>query len=346
MPVLHQQKAETMSTEPLFLPEPSWLAPIFAAADAALAENPPAHPPSPERQAALMLLDGPLHLVNANRFRSTRDFLVQRLTRAIESMEETTVTQGAVLWKLYNHGFVLRTPTVTVGLDLVRGWRFTENRDEYYGLAPEWVERLVAQVDLLTITHNHGDHHDKLVRDFALQQGIPLVMEASIFVDLPEQPLVHRPVHSPVPGQPAVLSLQTGQGDTMQLFVYPGHQGASVPNNVYLLRTPEGFTVMHTGDQSEDLDWAWLDTVGLHHRVDLLLPNCWTTDMTRMVAGVRPRWTVFGHEVEMAHTPDHRESYWRSFQLFRDQETPRNLVLGWGEEVILDSTSYPLHNNA
>lgn len=33
------------------------------------------------------------------------------------------------------------------------------------------------------------------------------------------------------------------------------------------------------------------------------------------------------------HSPDHRESYWRSFQLFRDLAAPRNLVLGWGETV-------------
>ena len=163
-----------------------------------------------------------------------------------------------------------------------------------------------------------------------------MVIEAAIFADLPANPLVYRPTHSPASVQPTNLSIQTGKGATVQLFVYPGHQGASVPNNVYLIRTPDDFTVMHTGDQSEDLDWAWLDTIGLHQRVDLLLPNCWTTDMARLVAGVRPRWTVFGHEVEMAHTPDHRESYWRSFQLFRDQAEPRNLVLGWGEQFTFE----------
>lgn len=325
-----------MNVEPPFLPEPSWVRPIFDAAALALAENPPAHPPSPERQAALMLLDGPLHLVDANRFRSTCDFLVNRVTRAIEAMEQTTVTRGAVLWKLYNHGFVLRTPTVTLGMDLVRGWRLAEDGEEYYGLSPAWVERLVAQVDLVTITHNHDDHYDKLVRDCALQRGIPIVLEAAIFPDLPAQPMVDRPCHSPTSVQPASLSIPTGKGQPLYLSVYPGHQGERVPNNVYLIRAPDGFTVMHTGDQSEDLDWAWLDTVGLHQRVDLLLPNCWTTDMARMVAGVRPRWTVFGHEVEMAHTPDHRESYWRSFQLFRDQVEPRNLVLGWGEQIALE----------
>ena len=326
-----------MQQAPLFLPEPDWVAPLFDAADAALRQNPPAHPPTQERQAALMMLDGPLHLVDAGRFRSTRDFLVKRLVRAIESIEQTTVTHGARLWKLYNHGFVLRTPTVTVGMDLVRGWRFTEAKDEYYGLAPEWAERLVNQVDLLTITHNHGDHWDTVVRDRALVRGLPMMIEASIFADLPNHPLLHRPQRDRVHSQPAVLNIMTAKEQPVQLTVYPGHQNADVPNNVYLIRTPEGFTVMHTGDQSEDLDWHWIDGVGLHQRVDLLLPNCWSNDLARLVAGVRPRWTIFGHEVEMAHAPSNRESYWRSFQLFRGMAEPRNLVLGWGEEVAIDS---------
>ena len=182
-----------MCEEPPFLSEPEWVAPIFEAADEALTHYPPSHPPAQERQAALMMLDGPLHLVDASRFRSTRDFLVKRLTRAIESIEQTTVTHGAHLWKLYNHGFVLRTPTVTVGMDLVRGWRFMDAPDAYYGLPAEWVERLVNQVDLLTITHNHGDHRDTVVRDRALVRGIPLVIEESIYAELPDHPLIYRP---------------------------------------------------------------------------------------------------------------------------------------------------------
>lgn len=324
-----------MYNDLFYVAEPTWVEPLLVDAEAALTQHPPCHPPSEERQAALMMLDGPLHLVNANRFRSTQDFLVRRLTHAIESIEQCNVAQGARLWKLYNHGFVLRTPTVTIGMDVVRGWRFWEAPEEYYGLSPHWVDRLVAQIDLFTITHNHGDHHDLLIRDRAMARGAAMIAEDSVFANLSEHPGIRRPQRDPSGQHPTELNITTKRGAEINLLVYPGHQGADVANNVYLLRTPEGFTVMHTGDQSGELDWGWIDSVQQRTHVNLLLPNCWTTDMTRLVRGVQPDWVIFGHEVEMSHTPDHRESYWRSFQLFRDLAKPRNLVLGWGEEVTI-----------
>ena len=56
---------------------------IRVVAALALVAAPSAHPPSPARQAARMMLDRPLYLVDASRFRSTHDFLVKRLTMAI-----------------------------------------------------------------------------------------------------------------------------------------------------------------------------------------------------------------------------------------------------------------------
>lgn len=102
--------------------------------------------------------------------------------------------------------------------------------------------------------------------------------------------------------------------------------------------------MLHTGDQSYEPDLGWLDRIGDHHKVDVLLANCWTqhqveelpaknwrNDLTRIIRGVRPRLTITGHEVEMSHGPDHREAYWRSFQILRDLVDPPSLVMGWGE---------------
>lgn len=62
-----------------FADEPRWVGDVYAFFDSALSEYPPSFPPSEGRQEAFMVLDGPLHLQQANRFRSTRDFLVGRM---------------------------------------------------------------------------------------------------------------------------------------------------------------------------------------------------------------------------------------------------------------------------
>ncbi len=335
-----------------FVDEPAWVAPIFAYVNAALTQHPPCSPPAGGRQEALMLLDGPLHLVDANRFPSTHAFLMGRLTRTIEDMERTTVKAGACLWRLYNHGFVVRTPSVTIGMDLAGGWVLEDDAGlpHYYGLEASWRQRLVAQLDLLTVSHHHGDHADPLIRDEALRRDIPVLVAPGIYADM-AHPYLRRPMRWSTPG---VLNasgipwsrIHLARDNVLHVLVYPGHQGVEIPNNVYAYRTPEGCTVLHTGDQSGDGDWAWLDRVGDDMEVDVLIVNCWTTDMARLVQGVRPQIVVTGHEMEMSHTPDHRESYWRSFQLFRDQQTPPAYTLCWGERVDFALPSPAVANHA
>ncbi len=326
-----------------FVDEPAWVAPLLAYANEALVNYPPEYPPSVQRQEALMLLDGPLHLATANRFRSVYDFLVERLTHTIEEIEHAFVTRGVRIWRLYDHGFVVRTPSITIGCDVTRGWTLVDGYGLDYVLPPAWTERLVRQLDVLTVSHRHDDHADPVVRDLALQRHIPVVVEAGIYGDLahpylwraerldPEFAQAHPPVG-------AAYRFLAARGKTLDVVAYPGHQGADLLNNVYLFCTSEGFTVLHMGDQSGNQDWAWLNSVGDHVDVDVLIVNCWTTDMARLVQGVRPNVVITGHENEMSHAPNHRESYWRSFELFRDRDgSPAAYTLCWGEGLSLDS---------
>ena len=95
------------------------------------------------------------------------------------------------------------------------------------------------------------------------------------------------------------------------------------------------------GDQSNSDDFAWIDEVKDHFEVDVLLPNCWTTDIVRAVNGFDPVLVITGHETEMGHTIDHREPYWLSYRRRSGSarfggdpdvgyETPL-LLMTWGE---------------
>lgn len=324
-----------------FVDEPEWIAPVFDFVDAALFEHPPACPAPVERQEALMALDGPLHLEAAPRFRSTHAFLVRRMRWILEEIEQTTVTEGARIWHLYNHGFVVRTPSVTFGMDLVRGWVLPEDQGARRGVSLEEAARLADQLDVMTLSHNHDDHVDPVMRDLLFERGIPILAPPGVFPEIGDHPLLHRPQREDRvpperyndPNLHWLRPLRLAGGKEIECAIYPGHQGGDLLNNLYLFRTEEGLVVLHTGDQSYEPDLGWIVHIGDHHPVDALLANCWTYDMLRMVRGVRPRLTLTGHEVELSHGPDHREAYWRSFQIFRDVADPPSLVMGWGEGV-------------
>ena len=313
--------------------EPAWVAPIYDYVGARLQEHPASFPPSVERQEALMVLDGPLHLHEAPRFASTLVFLRDRMQRTIEEIEHWEVREGARIWRLYNMGFVVRTPSASLGMDLVGGWRLESDEGlEYYGICEEWIARLAGQLDVLTISHCHQDHMDPLLRDLLFERGIPVLVPPGVYEELVDQPLLHRPDRGhELTALHRHNDLSAGKAREIEYIAYPGHQGAEIPNNMYLFQTRQGATILHTGDQSGDLDWEWIDAIGDYHRVDVLIANCWTTDMARLVRGVRPGLVVTGHETEMSHGPDHREAYWRSFELFRGKLDPPSLVLCWGE---------------
>ena len=119
----------------------------------------------------------------------------------------------------------------------------------------------------------------------------------------------------------------------LSYIAYPGHQGKDVINNCYLFKTAEGLNLLHTGDQSNDEDFAWIDKIHQSHRVHIFLPNCWTPLPLRFAKGVKPALILPGHENEMAHTVPHREDWTQTFTRFEGAEGLM-LPLCWGEEVL------------
>ena len=85
------------------------------------------------------------------------------------------------------------------------------------------------------------------------------------------------------------------------------------------------------------MDWNWIDKVGQNHRVDILMPNAWTTDIIRIVKGFNPSLVVPGHEIELGHTVWDRLPFWgddKYLELnYADLKKSKYpvLVLVWGE---------------
>ncbi len=281
---------------------------LLTQANGVFVNHPPNWPEPPSRKSALLLLDGVLHDVYAPQRPPVQHFFKTRIKEAIDDIEQSVITDGARIWKLYNHGFLVRTRSVTIGFDLVRGESVGV---EDFAIAHDDMKRLIDLCDVLFISHYHADHAETWVAQTFIDQGKPVIAPPDVWKD--EQiysSITHleRRAHSE-----QTLPVQGGERQ-LKVVVYPGHQSTQIVNNVTLVITPEGLSFSQMGDQSNDDDFEWIDEVGKHHEVDVLMPNCWTTDIVRVAKGFNPAVIITGHENEMGHTIDHREPYWLTYQ--------------------------------
>lgn len=293
-------------------------------ADEALIQWPPALPEPMERRMALLMIDGVVHAEDAPNYPAVQAFLRSRVNVAMQEIEDVKIEKGAMIWKIYNHGFIVRTATVTIGFDLTRA-RLRDVAD--FGLTDNVLARIIRQCDALFISHQHSDHADEWVAQAFIDQGKPVVAPSQVWSDQPiHQQITHLKREAHILQS---LPIQNGKR-ALKVVVYPGHQGSNILCNNSLVFTPEGMSFVHTGDQSNSDDFAWVDQVSQYHRVDVLMPNCWTPDIDRMARGFNPALIITGHENEMGHTPNHREPFWLTYAKL--EQVPYPLVLmAWGE---------------
>ena len=302
-----------------------------------LRQHPPQHPEPRERYLALLLLDAVLHEQHAAQRPPVQAFFHNRIEAAVADMETTRVEVGARVWKLYNMGFVVRTKTVTLGFDLVSG---RTARDAKFELATNVLARLARQCDVLFISHRHGDHAEESVAQLFLNQGKPVVAPPQVFADRPlHASLTHLRREAHIIQS---LGVQDGKQE-LKVVVYPGHQEAEVENNVPLVITPEGLSFAHLGDQFNEgdfmEDYEWIDVVGKHHRVDVLIPACWTNELFRIAKGFNPQLILPGHENEMGHPVDDRVPFWGDSGFLKltypelKRSNYRTVVMTWGESI-------------
>jgi L-ascorbate metabolism protein UlaG (beta-lactamase superfamily) len=302
-----------------------------------LSRIPPQYPEPRERRLALLLMDGVLHDAYAAHRPPVQKFYNERMERALKDLEDTKVTKGARIWKLYNMAFVVRTATVTVAFDLVDG---ASAKSPSFTMPGAIMERFIAQCDALFISHRHNDHVKEQIAQAFLDQGKPVVAPPEVW----ECKAIHdqithlnREAHTV-----QTLKIQNGQRE-LKVVIYPGHQGKNVENNVSLVISPEGISFCHCGDQinEEDFldDYKWIDEVRDHQQVDIFMPNCWTNEIFRIVRGFNPRLVLPGHEVELGHSIDDRVPYWGDSEylqltypeLLKSQYPV--IVMTWGESI-------------
>jgi glyoxylase-like metal-dependent hydrolase (beta-lactamase superfamily II) len=190
--------------------------------------------------------------------------------------------------------------------------------------------RLVAQVDILFISHLHPDHANQQMAELFIRAGKPVIVPPGLWSDQPFAKGLTFPDRSPNRTIPI-----TANHKTIRVVVYPGHQGP-VLNNVYFLTFPGGFAVLHTGDQDlpqeQGEDRTWLNGIGNEHHVNVLLVDGWYANLVDLIASVRPDLVIPGHEDELSHVVPHREGYDQTYERLSHSSRPF-AVMTWGESL-------------
>jgi len=301
---------------------------------ALLSVYPPVIREGRERGFAKLLMDAVFHEKYAAFRKPAQEFFHNQTDNLIKSLEVTKVKKGAMIWKVYNMGFIVRTKSVTIAFDLVRG--ATAGSPDFT-LSAEETDRLVRQCDALFISHKHNDHADKIVAEYFLNSGKPVISPEQVWKD---DPIFSRITHLERVSD-KVQKLSLADNHSLDVVIYPGHQLTSAINNVSMIKTPEGITIAHTGDQINEGemmgDFEWIDQVSKNHKVDILMPNAWTTDVFRIVKGFNPALVIPGHEIELGHTVWDRLPFWgddKYLELnYADLKKSKYpvVVLVWGE---------------
>lgn len=283
-----------------------------------LQQNPPTTQPNDTRKLALFSLDALLHDNRLDQTPYFTQYIAKVGQQIIDGLRRPIGKNETRVFRFYNHGFIVQSAKATIAFDLVRGGKpgkhfFTETT----------MQEIASLCDVLFVSHIHSDHADKVVADQFLQAGKPVVTPTNVWKGTPKNHIEWRS------DQVLEQSLALLNKASLKVKVFPGHQD-NVPNNVYAVTLPNGKTFMHTGDQYNEADNAWLTQVGSHTKIDVLLAHCWMDPMKEIVEGVNPKTVVLGHENEMEHTIDHREAYWLTFNRMRNVKIPY-VIMAWGE---------------
>jgi len=156
--------------------------------------------------------------------------LYQRRMDHMVSEFQQPVTEGVRIWMMYNHGFIVKDPAGVFAFDLLDNQPVDPAWD--FELPPS----VIDEIDIVFISHEHGDHWDPRVASAVKANGGDVVYPAE---PGPDHDLT---VYGTVP----MASQDTVTLSGFHIKAYFGLHSA--PNKIYEVTTPGGIRVMHTGD--------------------------------------------------------------------------------------------------
>ena len=268
---------------------------------------------SSKRKNALFLIDT-LIQCPAPFDDSLKSMFLNRYKKALDSIKETKVEKGMVIWNIYNLSYIVKTKEITVAFDLIKlPYCLRKYSDDSLHIT----KKLVDLCDILFVSHIHGDHADSFVAGEFLSQNKPVIAPPDVFTN---EDFYDEVTHLTPNGKKIIFNVPKANTNIL-LRIFPGHQATSadtaVDNNFTVVTFPNRITVAHSGDQSWKDDFKWLDKLYKKVNIDILMVNTWTQNPNRIIKGLRPKIILPGHINEMSHPIPSRISFEKSYRTWQ-----------------------------
>lgn len=291
------------------------------------------YPPCPENNAVradiLRLLDYPLHFNNFDKDlsaeevshynKATTKYISDAKNSVLSQLKTTHPEEGMAVWKIYNMGVILRTPSHTVAIDISTPSLNDWSREDY--------KLLAEQVDIIFLTHPHSDHYIQGVIEEMSAAGKPVVL----------------PCHLPFTKEMESVIVLDKSNETpiniagIDVLNFMGDQGEKIPCNIYLLDI-EGIRVIHNGDNYDREQEAKISN---YPAANLIIASTWnkiqsilTAAMSAPGADKAGQLLIPAHENELNHGVRNRESY---HEVYNREDRLGNKLFTYPETVLVDN---------
>ena len=328
------EQAERILAQEAADPDPNrWIGDTIRFGRSVLRENPPQSNRDEIRRAALQILDIPLSVEDTDpaapagfgqTWRETINSIYQPVCdEMLDEILKTRVASVVRIWKVYNMGFIVKTPNHAWGFDVRSGNTITRK------FTPDQLAKLVKILDVLFLSHNHPDHiGTDLVRE---------MVRAGKTVVRPTDDTV-----SELNGDPHLRNLYGRFGkavkvDGLLVRAFPGYQeipNQEVPCCVYAV-TADGITVAHCGDNQNPQPYELLEKARI--KPDVMMING-RPGFAFCLKTVQPKLALIGHEHELKHQASGRDSWSAVFKRIDDAGLATPIcVIDCGESISYSS---------
>jgi len=179
------------------------------------------------------------------------NLLELRTKHAIEEIRSTRVPEGSIkVWYIYNIGVVIKTSNVTIGIDVAGTY-----------VAPS-IADVGSLLDILIVTHPHGDHLDANVAAAAAKAGAKIVVaDEKVRIDYSNQNNLVRD-----PDGESMVKVLAGSASAAEALVGVEPGGTIMIKGVRITAYPAEHSSLNSADDSfsaTPTDWFYVEASGL-----------------------------------------------------------------------------------